>query len=95
MQWIQVSNRQYVSVLFVVSVIVDIHSHRIEVYTPVSEIYENVDLVLGIKSVFELEGVINSWECYFSFLNRSISLFPKEKIILKPKEQMLKVKLYL
>ena len=26
----------------------------------VSEIHENVDLVLGIKNVFELEGVINS-----------------------------------
>ena len=27
--------------------------------------------------------------CCFSFLNRSIPLFPKEKIILKPKEQKL------
>ena len=26
----------------------------------VSEIHENVDLVLGIKNIFELEGVINS-----------------------------------
>ena len=28
-------------------------------YILVSEIHENVDLVLGIKNVFELEGVIN------------------------------------
>ena len=42
-----------------------------------------------MKYIFELEGVINSWECCFSFLNRSIPLFPKEKIILKPKEQKL------
>ena len=54
-----------------------------------SEIHENVDLVLGIKNVFELEGVINSWECCFSFLNRSVPIFPKEKIILKPREQKL------
>ena len=32
---------------------------QIEIYTLVSEIHENVDLVLGIKNVFELEGVIN------------------------------------
>ena len=53
------------------------------------EIHENVDIVLGIKNVFELEAVINSWECCFSFLNRSASIFPREKIILKPKEQKL------
>ena len=77
------------SILFVIPIIVDIHSHRFEVYTLVSEIHENVDLVLGIKNVFQLEGVINSWECCFSFLKMSIPLFPHEKIILKPKEQKL------
>ena len=61
------------------------HGHRFKVYTLVSEIHKNVDLVLGIKNVFELEGVINSWECCFSFLNRSIPLFPKEKIVFETK----------
>ena len=59
-QRIQVENGQYVSILFIIPIIVDIHIHRFEVYTVVSEIHENVDLVLGIKNVFELEGVINS-----------------------------------
>ena len=86
---IQVGSGQYVSVLFVIPIIVDIHGHRFKIYTLASEIHENVDLVLGIKNVFELEGVINSQECYFSFLNRSVPIFPKEKIILKPKVQRL------
>ena len=86
---IQVGNGQYVSVLFIIPIIVDTYGHRFEVYTLVSEIQKNVDLVLEIKNVFKLEGEINSWECCFSFLNRSISLFPKEKIVLKPKEQKL------
>ena len=59
-QRIQVGYCQFVSVLFIIPVIVDIHGHRFEVYTLVSEIHENVDLVLGIRNVFELEGVINS-----------------------------------
>ena len=59
-QRIQVGNGQFVSILFIFPVIVDIHGHRFEVYTLVSEIHENVDLVLGIMNVFELEGVINS-----------------------------------
>ena len=48
------------SILVVNPIIVDIHGHRFEIYTLVSEIHENVDIILGIKSVFELEGVINS-----------------------------------
>ena len=64
-QEIQVENGQFLSVLFVISVIMEVHGHRFEIYTLVSEIHENVDLVLGIKNMFELEGVINSWDCFF------------------------------
>lgn len=66
-QRIQVRNGQCVSVLFIIPVIVNIHGHRFNIYTLVSEIHENVDLVLGIKNVFELEGVINSRDCCFEF----------------------------
>ena len=86
-QRIQVGNGQYVSVLFIILVIVEIAGHRFEIYTLVSKIHDNVDLVLGIKNVFELEGVFNLGECCFHFLNRSLPLFPKEKVILKPGEQ--------
>ena len=62
-------------------------------YTLVSEIHENVDLVLGIKNVFKLEGVINSQDCCFTFLNRSLPIIPKECIVLKTKAQkLIKVK---
>ena len=88
---IQVSNGQYVGVLFVIPVIITIKNHRFEVFTLVSEIHENVDLVLGIKNLFELEGVIDSWNSCFIFLNRSIPFFPKEKVEVKPKEQKLVV----
>ena len=58
------------SVLFVIPIIIDIHGQRFEIYTLVSKIHENVEVVLGIKNVFQLEGVINSQECYFSFLKK-------------------------
>ena len=86
-QRIQVGNRQYVGVLFVIPVIIDIHGHRFKIFTLVSEIHENVDLVLGIKNVFELEGVIDSCDSCFSFLNRFIPFFPKEKTKIPPKVQ--------
>ena len=59
-QRMQVGNGQFVSILFIIPVIVDIHGPRFEIYMLVSEIHENVDLVLGIKNVFKLDGVINS-----------------------------------
>ena len=48
-QRIQVGNGQCVSVLFVIPVIIDVHGHRFEIYTLVSEIHENIDLVLGCR----------------------------------------------
>ena len=86
---IQVENGQYVGVLFVIPVIMTIQNHRFEIFTLVSEIHENVDLVIGIKNLFELEGVIDSQDSCVSFPNRSIPFFPKEKVSLKPKEQKL------
>ena len=86
---IQVGNSQYVGVLFVIPVILTIQSHRFEIFTLVSEIHENVDLVIGIKNLFELEGVIDSWDSCVKFLSRSIPFFPKEKVTVKPKDQKL------
>ena len=60
MQRIQVGNGQYVSVLFVIPVIIEIHGHRFEIFTLVSEIHDNVDLVMGMKNIFELEGITDS-----------------------------------
>ena len=76
MQRIQIGNGQYVRVLFVILVIVEINKHRLELFTLVSEIFDNVDMVLGIKNLFELEGVRNSRESSFRFLSRLIPIFP-------------------
>ena len=93
MQRIQIGNGQFISILFIIPVIINVHGQRLEIYTLFSENQENVDLVLGIKKVFKLEGVINSWDSCFKFLNRSLPIFSKEHIVSKPKEQkMIKVK---
>ena len=84
MQRIQVGNGQYVAVLFVILVIVEKNKHRLEVFTLVSEIFDNVDMVLGIKNLFELAGVIDSTESSFRFLSRLIPIFPREQVIVKP-----------
>ena len=50
----------------------------------ISEIFDNIDMVLGIKNLFELEGVIDTKEWSFRFLSRSIPIFPREQVIVKP-----------
>ena len=75
-QRIQVGNGQFVSVLFTIPVIVDMHGHRFEIYTLVTEIHENIDLVLGIK---------NCQDCCFNFLKRSLSFFLKRMCCAKTK----------
>ena len=84
---IQVGNGQYVSILFVIPVIIDIHRHRFEMFTLVSEIHDNVDLVMGMKNIFELEGVIDSRESCFSFLSRSIPFFSIMRVEVAPASQ--------
>ena len=89
MQRIQVGNGQYVEVLFVIPVIADISNHRLEVFTLVSEIFDNVYMVLGIKNLFEIEGVIDTRESSFRFLSRSIPIFSQEQVIVKLGEKKL------
>ena len=84
---IQVGNGQYVSVLFVIPVIIDIHGHRFEIFTLVSEIHDNVDLVRGMKNIFELEGVIDLRESWLGFLSRSIPFFPITEVEVAPPSQ--------
>ena len=62
---------------------IDIHGHRFEIYTLVTEIHKNVDLVLGqciqVRRSNKLMRVFN----------RSLPIFPKECVVLKSKEQKL------
>ena len=74
-------------VLFIIPVKLTIQSHKFEIFTLISEIHENVDLMIEIKNLFELEGVIDSQDSCVNFMNRSIPFFPKEKVTVKPGEQ--------
>ena len=83
----QVGNGQYVGVLFVIPVIVEICGHRLEVFILMSKIFDNVDMVLGIKNIFDLEGVMDSCESCFRFLSRSIPMFQREQVVVKSGER--------
>ena len=41
---------------------INLQGHRLEVYILVSEIHNNIDMVMVIKNVYEIEGVISKRE---------------------------------
>ena len=84
-------NGQYVSVLFVIPVIIEIQGHKFEILTLVSEIHDNVDLVMGMKNIFEVEGVIDSQDSCVSFRSRSIPYSPVTAVEIAPKIQKMVV----
>ena len=59
----------------------------LKIFTLVSEIHNNVDLVMGMKNIFELEGMVDSRDSCFSFLSRSIPFFPVTAVEIAPKMQ--------
>ena len=65
---------------------IEIHGHRFEVFILVLETHENVDLVLSIKNIFELEGVVNSRDSCFSFLEQVNIILSKRIGHIKTKE---------
>ena len=54
----------YFNVLFMLAVITDIHLHSFKKYRLVCEMHDNVDLVWGVKIIYELESIINACKTY-------------------------------
>ena len=72
---LQVGNGELVATLFVIPFVFKIGKHLFEVYTLGSEIQQNMDIILGIKNMFEIEGEISCCTSQFRFLNRSLPIF--------------------
>ena len=56
---LQVGNGELVPTLFVIPFVFKIGKHLFEVYTLVSEIQQNMDIIIGVKNMFEIEREIS------------------------------------
>ena len=59
----------------------------IELYTLVLQIHNNVDMLMGIKNIYDIEEIIGARESCLHFLNRLIPFFPQTEVLLKLREQ--------
>ena len=73
---LQVGIGELVGTLFVIPFIFKIGNHLFKIYTLVSEIQQNMDIILGIKNMFEIEGEVSCHTSQFKFLSRSLPIFP-------------------
>ena len=55
-----------------------------EIYTIVADIDDGIDLVFLFKNMVETEGMLNTRTGEFDFLDRSIHIFPKHDLDVKP-----------
>ena len=60
------------------------HGHVFEIYNIVADIDDGIDLVFGFKNMVETEGMLNAKTGEFDFLGRSIHIFPKHDLNVKP-----------
>ena len=83
---LQVGNGANINILFNMSIVITNQGQIFEIYATVSELHDNVDLVLGVKNFIELEAELSKRELKLKFLNRSVSIFPVHKEAVKPKK---------
>ena len=50
----------------------------------VLEIHDTVDTIMGVKNVYEIEGIISPRDSCLPFLNRSIPFLSRTDVLLKP-----------
>ena len=53
---ILVGNGHYIVVLFVIPVVINLYGYIFDVYTLVSEIHDNMVMVMRIKNVYEMSN---------------------------------------
>ena len=81
-----VGNGDKVDILFAIPTLMKIGEHIFEIFTLVAEIQPTMDIILGVKNMFELEGVYELTNLKYSFKNRSIPMYPSQDITLQPEE---------
>ena len=73
---LQVGNGDLVAALLVIPFVFKIGKHLFEIYTLVSEIQQSMDLIFGVKNMFEIEEEVNCRTSQFKFLNKLLPSFP-------------------
>ncbi len=81
---IRVGNGETIEVSFAIPVVVQIQEHLFELFALVTDMHPDLQLVWGIKNMYETEGVINTRNSTYLFKNRSLPIFLAEQRTIPP-----------
>ena len=84
---IRIGNGSIVPALFVIPILFMACGHTFEIFTIVTEIDDDMDLVFGFKNMVETGGLLNTRTGEFDFIGRSIPIFPQNDLDVKPGEK--------
>ena len=77
---IRIGNGSIVPALFVIPILLMACGHTFEIFTIVSEIDNDMDLVFGFKNMVETESMLNTSTGEYDFIGRSIPIFPQNDL---------------
>ena len=77
---IRIGNGSIVQALFVIPLLFMSCGHIFEIFTIVTEIDDDMDLVFGFKNMTETEGMLNTRTGEYDFIGRSIPIFPQNDL---------------
>jgi hypothetical protein len=80
---IKVGNGELIKVKFAIPVILDIEQHSFEIFTLVADI-EVTDIVWGMKNMYETEGILNTRDNKYEFINRAVPVFITQDTYVEP-----------
>ena len=89
-----VGNGQRVAILFTIPVLISFVGHTFEINTQVTTPLMYEIFVIGMKSLTEMEAVMDTRNCEVHFLNRPAPVYPLKETIILPK-QFLNIHAYL
>ena len=77
---IRIGNGSIVQALFVTPLLFMSCEHTFEIFTIVTEIDDDMDLVFGFKNMTETEEMLNTRTGEYNFIGRSIPIFPQNDL---------------
>ena len=86
---IKIGNGSIIPTLFMIPIQFMTNGHIFEIYTIVTEIDDDMDLVFGFKNMTETEGRLNTRTGEYDFIGRSIPVYPQNDLDVPVGKQVL------
>ena len=86
-RYIKVANDEVLTVNECIHMLVQFGEHVFEMITYLTDMLKDYDMIIGQKTMYELEGGPNFGSLTFDFMMRSVDLKSKRRVVIEPGDQ--------